>query len=38
MSFIAVAAGVGIAAGAANAISGWKKKKAAKAANAKARK
>ena len=37
MSFIAVAAGVGIAAGAANAISGWKKKKAAKAANAKAR-
>ena len=29
MSFIAVAAGVGIAAGAANAISGWKKKKAA---------
>jgi len=37
MSFIAVAAGVGIAAGAANAISGWKKKKAAKAANAQAR-
>ena len=37
MSFIAVAAGVGIAAGAANAISGWKKKKAAKAANAQAK-
>ena len=31
MSFIAVAAaGIGVAAGAANAISGWKKKRAAK--------